>query len=106
MYTAKKFTACDLKRKNVSKRCIFMGQSYVVTRYSVDVTRGVPVVFKEEDIAAFDKPADAEAFCITTYAHELDIEHGIQYFYKVSIVDVHTINAELDEMIDAYNKVP
>lgn len=100
MYTAKKFTADDLKRKNDIKRCIFMGQSYVVTRYSVDVTRGVPVVFKEEDIAAFDKPADAEACCITTYARELDIEHGIQYFYKVRTVDVCTLNAELDELLN------
>lgn len=104
MYTAKKFTDDDLKRKNAIKRCIFMGQSYVVTRYSVDVTRGVPVVFKEEDIAAFDKPADAEACCITTYAHELDIEHGIQYFYKVRPVDVGTVNAELDDLLRMYDK--
>lgn len=103
MYTAKKFTDDDLKRKNVIKRCIFMGKSYVVTRYSVDVTKGVPVVFKEEDIAAFDKPADAEACCISTYAHELDIEHGVQYFYKVRIVDVCTMNADLDELINTHN---
>ena len=88
MYTARKFTADDLIRKNVIARCIFMGQSYVVTRYSVDVTAGIPVVFKEEDIAAFDKPAEAEACCISTYEQELDIEHGVQYFYKVSAVDV------------------
>lgn len=104
MYTAKKFTDDDLKRKNVIKRCILMGKSYVVTRYSVDVTRGVPVVFKEEDIEAFYLPADAEAFCISTYAHELDIEHGIQYFYKVSTVDICTINAELDALLSQYDK--
>lgn len=104
MYTAKKFTADDLKRKNVIKRCIFKGKSYVVTRYSVDVTSSIPVVFKEEDIAAFDKAADAEACCITTYAHELDIEHGVQYFYKVSAVDAYTMNAELDVLLNMYNK--
>lgn len=104
MYTAKKFTADDLKRKNAIKRCIFVGQSYVVTRYSVDVTKGVPVVFKEEDIAAFDNPADAEACCIGTYAHELDIMHGIQYFYRVRTVDICDLNTELDEQLKMYDK--
>lgn len=104
MYTSKKFTADDLKRRNVIKRCIFNGRSYVVTRYSVDVTIGVPVVFKEEDIAAFDKPADAEACCISTYAHDLNTECGIQYCYKVRPVDVCAINEELDELLNRYNK--
>jgi hypothetical protein len=104
MYICKKFTAEDIERMNADKRCIYKGQSYVVTRYSVDVTSGIPVVFKEEDIAAFGLPADAEACCISTYANELDIEHGIQYFYKVRRVRVCALNTELDGLLNMYNK--
>lgn len=104
MYICKKFTADDLKRRNSVKPCILMGQRYVVTRYSVDVTRDIPVVFKAEDIEAFDSPADAEAYCISTYAHELDIEHGVQYFYRVRCVGVCTLNTEVDGLVNMDNK--
>lgn len=90
MYTIKKYTAADLKAKNaVCPATIVGGYTYVVTRYSVDVSEGcTPEVFKELDIAAFGSEPDAEAYCISAFARDLEISSDIQYFYKVRCVEV------------------
>lgn len=90
MYTIKKFTAADLKAKNaVCPTTIIDGYTYVVTRYSVDVSDGyTPEVFKELDIAAFGSESAAEVYCISAFARDLEISSCIQYFYKVRCVEV------------------
>lgn len=90
MYTIKKFTAADLVAKNADCPITSIdGYTYVVTRYSVDVSEGsTPEVFKELDIAAFGSEADAEAYCISAFARNLEISSSLQYFYKVRCVEV------------------
>lgn len=90
MYTVKKFTTADLKEKNaVCPSTIIDGYTYVVTRYSVDTSDGlVPEVYKQTDIAAFGREADAEAYCVAAHVRDLDISSAIQFFYKVRCVEV------------------
>lgn len=90
MYAIKKFTADDLKARNVlCPGTIVDGYTYVVTRYSVDVSDGhIPVVYKQTDIMAFGSEEKAEAYCVASYVLDLDISSEIQYCYKVSCVEV------------------
>ena len=91
MYTQKQFTIGDIKDKNqlcpgtISEG----GYSYVVTQYSVDASAGLqPECFKQVDIAAFGSEDEAEAFCIKQYARTFDAGCAIQYFYRVSCIEV------------------